>query len=275
VSGASNISWTNDTWNPVRGCSRVSEGCRKCYAEVLAARHSYPGGWGEGLATWVKRPDGTQEARWTGQVRTIDSALDYPLKRRAPSRIFVNSMSDLFHEDLPDSFIDKVFAVMESVGGGRHKFQVLTKRADRLRTYVTRRWSGGPVPAVMRSNIWLGVSAEDQAEFDERVPELLATPAAVRWVSIEPLLGHVDLVGKDMQGSALHPYRGRPRLNWGVVGGESGSGYRHMSIDAARYVIRQFSDAEVPLFVKQDHGPRPGMQGRFTAEEWALKEYPA
>lgn len=276
MAGASNIGWTNKTWNPVRGCERVSEGCRKCYAEVLAARHSYPGGWGEGIAKFVERPGGKKEARWTGVMQTVESALGYPISLRAPARIFVNSMSDLFHKDVPVEFIDQVFAVMESVGAGRHVFQLLTKRAERMREYLRDRWSGSPVPVAMRRNIWVGVSAEDQATFDERVPLLLDTPAAVRWVSLEPLLGRIDvraaLPNKLWNGI---PGWNKGELQWGVVGAESGSDFRPMEIENARYIIEQFRDAGVPLFVKQDNGPRPGMQGRFTAEEWAIKEYPA
>ena len=275
------ISWTNATWNPVRGCERVSEGCRKCYAEVLAARHSYPGGWGEGIATIVKRPDGTKEARWTGAIRTIDTMLDAPLRWKKPRRIFVNSMSDLFHKDVPEDFIAEVFAVMARCQ--HHVFQILTKRPERMQAFCSKEahWWGNKACIASKDyynkplpNVWLGVSAEDQDTFDERVPVLLQTPAAVRWVSLEPLLGHIDLIGKDDQSCALTKYEGRPALNWGVVGGESGSGYRPMDMQAARYIIRQFLSAKVPLFVKQDNGSRPGMQGRFTAEEWALKEFP-
>lgn len=263
----SNIAWTESSWNPVRGCERVSEGCRNCYAEVLAARHSYPGGWGEGLATTVKRPDGSDDARWTGVVRPVEKMLDAPLRWKKPRRIFVNSMSDLFHKDVPDDFIDKVFAVMDRAE--RHTFQILTKRPERMLAYCAK-INGDPL-----RNVWLGVSAEDQATFDERVPLLLQTRAAVRFVSLEPLLGNIDLIGKDDQGCALTEYEGRPALDWGIVGGESGSDFRAMDMQDARHIIRQFLSAKVPLFVKQDNGPRPGMQGRFTAEEWALKEYPA
>lgn len=304
----SNIAWTESSWNPVRGCERVSEGCRNCYAEVLAARHSYPGGWGEGLAKVVKRPDGTEEARWTGVVRPVEKMLDAPLRWKKPRRIFVNSMSDLFHKDVPDDFIDKIFAVMALAP--RHTFQVLTKRPERMLEYMTIRsksvkyWEAGarslgytmmfegadgqeyglckfPIPGV-----WLGVSVEDQASADERIPLLLQTPAAVRWLSCEPLLGPVSLRWlAAWDGKALKPRGTQPtttnhldglrRLRWVVIGGESGSGYRRMDMEHARILIAQCKAAGVATFVKQDNGPRPGMQGRFTAEEWALKEYPA
>jgi len=264
------IGWTNATWNPVRGCERVSEGCRNCYAEELAARHSYEGGWGSEVARYVTRPDGTRDARWTGVIETKEQQLKLPLKWKGPRMVFVNSMSDLFHDRVPFNFVDAIYEVMDRCS--QHIYQILTKRPARMREYLTRRlekFGLAPLP-----NVWHGVSAEDQATFDERTPPLLEAPSAVRWVSLEPLLGHIDLIGKDEQGSALHSYDGRPRLDWGVVGGESGSNFRPMDIEAARYIIRQFQGASVPLFVKQDNGPRPGMRGRFSDEEWALKQFP-
>ena len=289
-----NISWTNSTWNPVRGCERVSEGCRNCYAEVLAARHSYEGGWGEGLAKLVTRPDGTKEARWTGVLQTVEALLDAPLRWRKPRRVFANSMSDLFHEDVPAEFIATVFAVMAAAQ--RHTFQVLTKRPERMLALLSSpdfkqavsnavvelpgewTWPKWPLP-----NVWLGVSAEDQAAADERIPLLLRIPAAVRWISAEPLLGSVDFNGRTVsipwaRGQA---HGGRdyspmlPMLDWVVVGGESGSDYRPMDMEHARSLIAQCAAAGVATFVKQDNGPRPGLKGRFTTEEWALKEFPA
>src|SRR3972149_2193618 len=118
------IAWTNSTWNPVRGCERVSEGCRNCYAEVLAARHSYEGGWGYELAEFVKRLGGKLEDRWTGVIQTSARHLASPLKGREPRMVFVNSMSDLFHERVPIDFIDKIYAVMAM--SSRHTFQILT-----------------------------------------------------------------------------------------------------------------------------------------------------
>lgn len=296
MAGPTNIGWTNKTWNPVRGCERVSPGCKKCYAEILAARHSYEGGWGQKLARFVERPGGEKEARWTGVIQTIDAALTIPLGWKKPSRIFVNSMSDLFHKDVPGDFIDAVLDTIKlcHLRGLGHTFQLLTKRPDRMMKFM-RHYE--PLP-----NLWLGVSAEDQATFDERVPLLLQTPAAVHWVSLEPLLGSINLRGYGfgpdyLEGWTVEPRCcGRPdfdngdaccgkpeaeqvrmmnRIAWGVVGAESGSDFRLMDIEAARSIIGQFRDAGVPLFVKQDNGPRPGMQGRFTAEEWAIKEYPA
>lgn len=302
MSGKSNIAWTNMTWNPVRGCERVSPGCMKCYAEVMAARHSYPArdgkpaGWGEGFAKWVIRPDGTSEARWTGLVKPLPEKLGDPLRWRVPCRVFVNSTSDLFHKDVPDEFIDTVFAVMALTS--RHTYQILTKRADRMLAYLTapdrahaigcgemllaarvksmKLYDGdyhGPTHRRLPlRNVWLGVSAEDQATFEARVEILGQVPAAVRFVSAEPLLGDIDC------GNALDdPPDGSPygRVNWVIVGGESGQDYRLMDIDAARWLIEQCKTSRTPVFVKQDNGPRPGLQGRFTDAEFALKEYPA
>jgi protein gp37 len=247
----SKISWTNATWNPVRGCERVSEGCRNCYAEVLAARHSYEGGWGSEVAHYVGgRP------RWTGVIETKAQQVKLPLKWREPRMIFVNSMSDLFHDRVPFNFVDELYEVMEKCP--RHTFQILTKRPGRMLHYLTLRQKKGQKPL---PNAWHGVSAEDQATFDERVGILRTVPTAVRWVSAEPMLDYID--GHGLEG-----------LHWVVVGLESGSGRRERDIDIARSMIGQCLYAQVPVFVKQDNGPRPGMKGRFSDEEWALKNYP-
>lgn len=224
MAGKTKIEWTDSNWNPIRGCSRVSEGCRNCYAENIAARFNKPGQWGEGLAEIVTRPDGAKEARWTGKmVQAPEATLTAPLRWKAPRMIFVNSTSDLFHEAVPDEWIDRVFAVMALCP--QHTFQVLTKRTERMRAYFTGacahriglsalrltlearyanirsmvgegivlhrdppRLAKWPLP-----NVWLGTSVEDQATADNRIPHLLATPAAIRFISAEPLLGPVDL----------------------------------------------------------------------------------
>lgn len=285
MAGKTNIAWTEESWNPTRGCERVSPGCKQCYAEVMAARHSYPGGWGEHLAKWVIRPDGSKEARWAGVMQMMPALLDWPLRRRKPSRIFVNSTSDLFHKDVPFEFIAAVFGVMALCQ--EHTFQILTKRADRMLDFFC--WAGiqqggaaetcawqarKQVPLVASrerfepaewplENVWLGVSVEQQAEADERIPLLLEAPAAVRWISAEPLLGPVSIDAWSRS------------LGWVVIGGESGQGHRPMDMSHARALGHQCVAAGIPVFVKQDSGPRPGMQGRFTAEEWALKEFPS
>jgi len=192
MSDRSKIEWTDASWNPVRGCTRVSAGCGGpgdkggCYAEQIAARFSDPGRPFHGFAERTAKG-----GRWTGKVALVEDMLLKPLSWRRPRHIFVNSMSDLFHESLPDAAIDRVFAVMALCP--EHTFQVLTKRPARMREYCGDRetYWGGETPWPLR-NVWLGTSVEDQATADERIPHLLATPAAVRFVSYEPALGPVD-----------------------------------------------------------------------------------
>lgn len=207
----SGIEWTDATWNPTRGCSRVSPGCVNCYAERVAMRQIHSGY--KGL---VHIANG--HPAWTGVVRAMTGkTLEAPLRWRKPRRIFVNSMSDLFHESLPDEAIDRVFAVMAL--SQRHTFQILTKRADRMLAYftdnpllgrerllrilnvaiVSGKLDGALVartvgmnPPRPLPNVWLGVSVENQKYADERIPLLLQTPAAIRFVSYEPAIGPVD-----------------------------------------------------------------------------------
>ncbi|WP_323021224.1 phage Gp37/Gp68 family protein [Pararhodobacter sp.] len=254
------IEWADATWNPITGCSRVSEGCRNCYAEIMAARFSKPGQWGEGLAQIVRKPDGSADHRWTGQVRLNDRALDQPLRWRKPRRIFVCSTSDLFHEGVPDEWLDRVFAVMALAP--QHTFMVLTKRPERAREYVAPRLFESPsmqdrlwsiyhasrskhVPAWPLPNVWLGTSIEDQATADARIPHLLATPAAVRFVSAEPLLGPVDLTGY------LPDLDCGDGLDLAIVGGESGPGARPMHPDWPRALRDQCVAAGTAFFFKQ------------------------
>ncbi len=240
----SKIEWTEATWNPIRGCSVVSEGCRNCYAMSVAARFSGKGYAYEGLA--YRNESG---AHWTGKVRLIEEHLQDPLRWQRPRLIFVNSMSDLFHEDIPDDWIVDIFRIMETAR--QHKFQILTKRPLRMLDFVSRRHANNPhrCPA---SNVWLGVSCEDQKTADERIPLLLQTPAAVRWLSAEPLLGPIDLPRAgleiripDLDGPDLS------NLNWVVAGGESGSDARPMHPHWARSLRDQCVAAGVPFFFKQ------------------------
>jgi protein gp37 len=209
------IEWADDVWNVTRGCSRVSPGCEKCYAERLAGRFAGPGMPYEGLVKKTK-----QGWRWTGKMRLVRYKLMEPLHWRQPRKVFVNSMSDLFHEGLSDGDLDEVFAVMlisclhETRGG--HTFQILTKRAHRMRAYMRAATAeriaraGGQLMedgdvwsdvlyeyvsshGIVHDLIWLGVSAEDQKRADERIPVLQATPAAVRFISYEPTLGPLSL----------------------------------------------------------------------------------
>lgn len=277
MSDKTGIEWTNATWNPLRGCRRVSEGCRNCYAERVAARFSGPGQPYEGLAKMT--PSGP---RWTGTVRLVPELLDQPLRWNKPRMIFVNSMSDLFHENVPFEFIARVFAVMGMAQW--HTFQVLTKRPSRMLEFMGS-LRGGHVLDVPREagdelwgsyllplrNVWLGVSVEDQAAADERIPLLLKTPAAVRWISAEPLLGPVDLRSIRLaDGGCLDALQGidtayqchyAGKLNWVVVGGESGPNARPMHPDWARSLRDQCVAARVPYFFKQwgEFLPRIGM----------------
>lgn len=267
------IEWTNATWNPVTGCAKVSQGCKNCYA----------------LRDWPRLAAVSSTVyygRKFTDVQCHPERLDQPLRWKRPRMIFVNSMSDLFHEDVPFEFIDQVFAVMAMAT--RHTFQVLTKRPERMReylSYVNRAeaigWAEtelfgrvGKLPAgaylgpthrrLPIPNVWLGVSVEDQATADERIPLLLETPAAVRWLSIEPLLGPVSLRWlsawpENAPTSATNPYNGGRtdhldglrRLDWVVVGGESGPKARPMHPDWVRTLRDQCADAGVPFFFKQ------------------------
>jgi len=260
----SKIEWTDATWNPVRGCSVVSAGCRNCYAMSVAARFSGEGLPYEGLA--YRNESG---AHWTGKVRLIEKHLEDPLRWKEPRRIFVNSMSDLFHESIVDEWIDRIFAVMALAP--QHTFQVLTKRPKRMMEYLhqvsderdMQRWINAayefvfdPLPAFELvnwplANVWLGVSVEDQKTANERIPLLLETPAAVRWISAEPLIAPV---------SFAHYYREEGQgtystwldyLNWLVVGGESGSGARPCALEWIEDIVKQCKAANVPVFVKQ------------------------
>jgi protein gp37 len=245
------IEWTDATWNPIRGCTRVSQGCVNCYAESVAARFSDPGMPYEGLA---KRT--SAGPRWTGEIAFVEKALDQPLRWRKPRRIFVNSMSDLFHEKVEDEWLDRIFAVM--LLAPQHTFQVLTKRPERMRDYMrgllrSGRWLMWKHPTqdhdifdpviaklhVMARHIWLGTSVEDQDAADERVPLLVETPCAVRFISAEPLLAHVD----------LSPWL--PWLQWVIVGGESGPRARPMNPQWTRDLREQCEIARVPFFFKQ------------------------
>lgn len=288
MSTHSKIEWTDKTWNPVRGCSLVSAGCANCYAMKQAHRFSGKDQPYEGLTEI-----GPHGPRWTGQITLVPNALDEPLRWRKPCRVFVNSMSDLFHEAVPDDFIDRVFAVMALMS--EHTFQILTKRPQRMLRYLTCHASGGrhvwsacqaitlpnkratswPLP-----NVWLGVSIEDQKTADERIAELLQTPAAVRFVSYEPALGPVDLTSmledyRCLCGGAIYRVQRpahhewhcshcgeirsaaiRPGVDWVIVGGESGPGARPCDVAWVRSIVQQCQAAGVPVFVKQ-LGTRP------------------
>ncbi|MDR4483880.1 MAG: phage Gp37/Gp68 family protein [Nitrospirales bacterium] len=243
------IEWADMVWNPVRGCSLVSAGCENCYAMKQAHRFAGRGKPYEGL-TQV----GPHGPRWKGNIRLVPEVLNQPLKIKKPQKIFVNSISDLFHEDVPDEFIEKVFNVMWEAK--HHTFQVLTKRPQRMLDFLVGSSGCGagqePIP-----NVWLGVSLEDQKTADERIPLLLQTPAAVRWISAEPLLGPID-VDFDEMDIALEPDGAgttaiQGKIDWVVVGGESGPKARPMHPDWVRSIRDQCQSAGVP-FVDQQWG---------------------
>lgn len=329
------IEWCDATWNPVKGCSRVSEGCRHCYAEGLAARFHQTGQWGHGL---------TEGGKWTGKVTLDEKALLQPLRWKKPRRIFVNSLSDLFHPNVPDEWVDRIFAIMALCP--QHTFQVLTKRPERMRDYASdqatprrsarrvldlaingvvsiRRMAddGWPVESIgdpecpddvtlkrwPLPNVWLGVSVENQKAADERIPHLLATPATVRFLSCEPLLGPVDLTsartvieGNTAEIDALtgdvwlpgncgqnsQTFRAdMPRIDWIICGGESGPKARPMHPQWARDLRDQCKAAGVPFFFKQwgEWAPQLGAVdgweidddpeiSRFDHREWDVEK---
>lgn len=251
----SGIEWTDATWNPVLGCSPVSEGCRNCYAAKESIRLAgHPNAKVRDAYAGLSEMRGQGKDRravFTGVMRLMEDRLDQPLRWKRPRRIFVNSMSDLFHAGVPDAFIDRVFQVMADAP--QHIFQVLTKRPQRMRAYVAAAGGTNPLP-----NVWLGISVEDQAAADERIPHLVETPAAVRFLSCEPLLGPVDL-----DPNWLHPKNpdpmpldGRFRLpeegvGWVIVGGESGPGARPMMAGWAWALRDQCEAWDVPFTFKQ------------------------
>lgn len=281
MSDKTRIEWTDATWNPVTGCTKVSEGCDHCYAETIAHRFAGTPAYPNGFAVTL-RPE----------------RLDQPLRWQRPRRIFVNSMSDLFHADVPDEFIARVFAVMALAQ--QHTFQVLTKRPGRMRsllssddfvrksaTFARDMWNGnaslreaaggwawdttGLRPKVWPlPNVWLGTSVESQKWADVRIPQLLQTPAAVRFLSCEPLLGSLDLTGSGTSqkywltgrpewgpeevignGYVVQPLTVAPALDWVIVGGESGTHARPMHLDWARSLRDQCVAAGVAFHFKQ------------------------
>lgn len=239
MADASAIEWTDATWNPVTGCTKITRGCDNCYAARFAERfrgvsgHPFESGFDLTL-----RP----------------GRLDQPLRWRRSRTIFVNSMSDLFHKGVPRSFVDQVFDTMEQADW--HVFQLLTKRSSRMRDYLRSRYAGRQAPA----HIWCGVSVEE-AQARGRIDHLRAAPATVRFLSIEPLIapiGHIDLTG----------------IHWVIVGGESGPRARPMQIDWVRDIREQCINQDVAFFFKQWGGIRPKSGGReLDGQEW--NEMPA
>jgi protein gp37 len=219
----SNIEWTEMTWNPVTGCTKISPGCKHCYAETMAKRLVAMGAprYANGF-----------------KVTLQDDLVDLPRKWKAPRKVFVNSMSDLFHPDIPLDFIQRVFKTMNECP--QHVFQILTKRADRLLEVASAlRWA---------PNIWMGVSVENQ-NYAGRVRLLQRVPAHVRFISVEPMLGPIPTL----------PLRG---IHWVIVGGESGAGARPMKVEWVHNVFRQCRDRDVAFFFKQWGGVQKHVTGR-------------
>ena len=295
MSTGSKIEWTETTWNPVTGCTKASPGCANCYAEKMAHRLKAMG-----------------QAKYANEFTPTfhPEALSEPLKWRKPRRVFVVSMGDLFHDAITDEQIAAVFGAMAACP--QHTFQVLTKRAERMRrwfewieqdceapyecayestvalgrdlhvTPVTCRVEppGWPLP-----NVWIGTTAEDQQRADERIPHLLATPAAVRFVSCEPLLGPVDIGdpvvrhGMSLIDSGRCPMRGEqyspPSLDWVIAGGESGPGARPCSEDWIRQIVTDCGEAGVACFVKQLGGyPRKRKDPNEWPEDLRVRQWP-
>lgn len=223
MSDRSPIEWTNATWNPVRGCTKVSPGCKNCYAERFAERfrgvpgHAFEQGF---------------------DLRLVPEALGLPMRWRTPRLIFVNSMSDLFHEDVPDEYIDRVLDVMRRAK--HHVFQVLTKRSDRMRRYCAA--------VNLPKNLWLGVSMEN-ADHTFRADDLRRIHAEVRFLSVEPLLGPIPEL--DLNG-----------IHWMIVGGESGPRARRIDPNWVRSLRDECVEHQIPFFFKQWGGTRKHVTGR-------------
>lgn len=269
------IGWTDFSANLLKyrnaegvtvwACVHASEGCRFCYSEALAKR------WGRG------------EAFTAENMKVLTPYFDeeealkvFRSAKIEGQKVFVDDMTDLFGEWVSDEIIDRHFFLF----GSRPKvtFQVLTKRAKRMRDYVNAHLFGSEEWPLR--NVHLGVSVEDQKQADERIGYLVETPAAVRWVSIEPLLADVSLrwaqwePWKNSPGSINNQYDGLRCLDGIVIGGESGAGHREMPLESALSLAKNAREAGIAVYFKQDSGPRPGMQGRVPDDVWAMKEWP-
>ena len=318
---SSKIEWTEETWNPLVGCTRVSEGCRNCYAERMSGRLAAmaaadeaagrdPGRKAAYRRVVMSQP--TSRGReylpvWNKSVVALPEAFDIPLRWRKPRWVFVNSMSDLFHPLVPVEVIDRVFAVM--VLCPQHTFQVLTKRPESMAEYTNHDWQTypdgippGDQPTVQMRiesaarrvgidrptdhqggitegdqeidwplpNVWLGTSCEDQATADERIPYLLRTPAAVRFLSLEPLLGPMNITPhlERIDRSTDTEIWTTKLIDWVIVGGESGPNARPADPDWFRMIRDQCRAAGVPLFVKQMARKAP------IPADLMIREYP-
>lgn len=255
------IQWLNipgykgETWNPIIGCSKVSDGCKNCYAEKMAYRItnielSKYGAYSDRREYKNVVQGVFSGAGWNGKTHFVKSAIDKPMRWKKPRVIFVCSMGDLFHEDTSFEEINAVFSVMSD--NDQHIYIVLTKRPQRIIDFYNWKSSFG-VPWVPKNNVWLGVTAENQKTANERIPELLKIPAAVRFVSVEPMLGPVDLQQVTYQKlkNWIQNNETQYGLDWVICGGESGPGARPIHPDWARSLRDQCQATEVPFFFKQ------------------------
>lgn len=301
------IEWTNRSWNAiVYGCDMISKGCTNCYAMKMAARLE---AMGQEAYKDLTKKTSSGKIVWNGNIRIDydDPKLLQPLERKKPTKYFVNSMTDLFHEDVPFEAVDRIIAIIALTP--QHTYQLLTKRADRMRKYFSQPNLKKSIQEVLAllwaknvckksdifnivlplPNLWLGVSVENQKYADERIPELLETPAAIRFLSVEPLLGEISFVsytefenqgaydpigqkvdlllgttevyGEDVGEFAQHD--SNSQIDWVIVGGESGSNARPMQADWVRSLRDQCQEAGVPFFFKQwgeynEHGEKVG-----------------
>lgn len=275
MTDAVEIAWTDTTWNPLAGCTRKSAACRRCYAESFTAESARGGGWGQGFAEV-----GDNGAAWTGKVALREDRIGFPLDLEHPSRIFVNSLSDLFHESLDKGTIDKIFAVMALAP--RHVFQVLTKRPKTMQPYLADAATPARIERHMAElgggaarietwplpNVWLGVTAENQKEADRRIPLLLATPAVVRWVAAEPLLEALDLKPGTWLKSEGGGESTGPKLDWVVAGGETSTQAQPCHPDWARGLRDQCARTATPFFWTHwgEHIPATGVEERAAEE---------
>jgi protein gp37 len=247
MAGISEIELTDATWNPIAGCVMVSPGCTNCYAQRLAARLQ---AMGSSKYEGTTRKSGTRHV-WTGRVSIVDLAFEGPLRWRRPLRIFVNSMSDLFQDAVPDEIISQIWSVMRNARW--HTFQILTKRPGRMREFLSH-------PDFKLPNVWVGTSVEN-ASYVDRIDVLRSVAASVRFVSFEPLLGPITPI--DLTD-----------VHWAIVGGESGPGARPMARQWVETIRATCQDQNVAFFFKQWGGTRKGRNGRLLdGRTW--DEYPS
>lgn len=244
----SNIAWTDDTVNFWIGCDKVSEGCTKCYAEYLDAKFKYGGqkNWGKNAPRFIR----TEKAAYD-----LGRSFGKAIKTRRRRRVFINSMSDFF-EDREDLIEPRIAAMELFERSTLLDIQLLTKRPENIMKMVLEKWKTN-----WPWNVWIGTSVENQKWADIRIPILLKVPARIRWLSCEPLLGHLNLIDN------FHGIR------WVVAGGESGAGFRQMNMDDMRTLHGCCRIWRTAFFAKQDSGQKPGQRGRIPDDLW-VQEFP-